>query len=85
MSHGFGHIRIDCANYKMAKGKAMAAFLIDNESKSSDSSENSSSEENLNYMAFASSVGGKSCNNNNVSDHQMVFENEFEHEANCRK
>lgn len=58
----------------------MGASLSDNESKSSDSSENSFSEENLNYMAFTSSVGDKSHNSENVSDHEMVCENEFEYD-----
>ncbi|KAG6675181.1 hypothetical protein I3842_15G088300 [Carya illinoinensis] len=74
--HGFGHIRLECANYKKAKEKANAASLTESESESSDSQESSPRKKNFNYMAFTSSVAGKSHNSESVVEIESVSENE---------
>ncbi|KAG2695044.1 hypothetical protein I3760_08G172500 [Carya illinoinensis] len=74
--HGFGHIRFECANYKKAKEKANADSLTDSESESSDSQESSPRRKNLNYMAFTSSVVGKSHSSESVVEIESVSENE---------
>ncbi|XP_035546672.1 uncharacterized protein LOC118348679 [Juglans regia] len=58
--HGFGHIHLECANYKKAKERAKIASLSESELELSQSSDNSSPKRNLNYMAFTASVSSKS-------------------------
>ncbi|XP_042950195.1 uncharacterized protein LOC122282303 [Carya illinoinensis] len=78
--HGFGHIRLECANYKKAKERAKIASLSESESKSNDSSGISSPKRNLNYMAFTVSVDSKSEHSENVLDDESKSGNESEYE-----
>ncbi|XP_035541467.1 uncharacterized protein LOC118344558 [Juglans regia] len=70
--HGFGHIRLECANYKKAIEKAKGASLNDNDSETSDSSKSPSPKKNRNYMAFTSSVGGQSHRSESTSENESV-------------
>ncbi|KAG6631498.1 hypothetical protein CIPAW_13G096000 [Carya illinoinensis] len=79
--HSFGHIRLECPNYKKAKERAKIESLSESESESSDSSGNSSPKRNLNYMAFTVSVDSKSQHSENVSDDESKSGNESEYEV----
>ncbi|XP_041003861.1 uncharacterized protein LOC121249203 [Juglans microcarpa x Juglans regia] len=83
--HGFGHIRLECANYKKAKEKAKIASLSESESESSESSDNSSPKRNLNYMAFTTSVSNKSQCSESVSDDRSISGNESGYEDQLQK
>ncbi|KAF5462373.1 hypothetical protein F2P56_018390, partial [Juglans regia] len=78
--HGFGHIRLECANYKKAKERAKIASLSESESESSESSDNSTPKGNLNYMAFTASVSSKSQCSESVSDDGSISGNESGYE-----
>lgn len=70
--HGFGHVRLECANYRKAKGKANDASLSDNGSETSDSSESHPPKKNFNYMAFTSSIDSQSHRSESVSENESI-------------